>query len=596
MLKAMRMAKRRVWTAGVSIPILLTATVWALPPSGSPPADGGERVTLSIVGTTDLHGYVFPVGGRGGLVQLGGYLRNLRAARAADGGAVLLLDAGDTFQGGIASNLSEGALVVDAYNALGYDALAIGNHEFEFGALDAAVGAERLDMRGALKAAAARARFPFLAANIIDMATGRPIAWPNVRPSTIVEAAGVAVGIVGVMTYDGLTKTLAANVEGLATVPLAPTVEIEARRLRARGAEVVVLLAHAGGSCARFDDPADLSSCHDTSEIFTLARQLTPGLVDAIVGGHSHRAVAHEVAGMPIVHAYSWGRAFARVDVTVVRGAGVVSARPFPPQVVCAAPCRAGDATPPSYESAPVTPDPSVAAAMRPMLARVDAWRATPLGVLVDRALVRQGDRLESPLGTLVADALRAAMPGVDAAIGLGARRGGLRADLPHGPVTRGALYETYPFDNRIATVAVTGAQLQRMLARVVARPRRGIPGVAGLHVRVACGGQTPEVRLLRSPSGPPIEAGETLRVATTDFFAARASRTVGARRVETTLATAPLVRDAVAAWVAMWTGRVRTDDLVGSPRWEVTDGGGLCHALTAGTVPRAAAPCVVIH
>ena len=83
----------------------------------------------------------------------------LAAARAADGGGVLLLDAGDTFQGGIESNLSEGALVVDAYNALGYDALAIGNHEFEYGALDTATASGALaDMRGALKAAAARAR------------------------------------------------------------------------------------------------------------------------------------------------------------------------------------------------------------------------------------------------------------------------------------------------------------------------------------------------------------------------------------------------------------------------------------------------------
>ena len=69
------------------------------------------RVTLSIVGTTDLHGRVFPRDGHGGLALLGGYLRNLRAARAADGGAVLLLDAGDTFQGGIASDISEGLLV-----------------------------------------------------------------------------------------------------------------------------------------------------------------------------------------------------------------------------------------------------------------------------------------------------------------------------------------------------------------------------------------------------------------------------------------------------------------------------------------------------
>src|SRR5204863_7843395 len=77
-------------------------------------------VTLSIVGTSDLHGEAFPRNGRGGLALFAGYINNLRAARAADGGAVLLIDSGDTFQGNVESNLSEGAVIVDAYNALGY--------------------------------------------------------------------------------------------------------------------------------------------------------------------------------------------------------------------------------------------------------------------------------------------------------------------------------------------------------------------------------------------------------------------------------------------------------------------------------------------
>src|SRR5829696_4308089 len=93
-------------------------------------------VTISIVGTSDLHGYFMERGGRGGLGVFAGYVNNLRAARVADHGAVLLLDAGDTFQGGVESNLSEGAVIVDAYNALGYTALTVGNHEFDFGAAD----------------------------------------------------------------------------------------------------------------------------------------------------------------------------------------------------------------------------------------------------------------------------------------------------------------------------------------------------------------------------------------------------------------------------------------------------------------------------
>ena len=96
-----------------------------------------DEITISIVGTNDLHGRLFTDDqGRGGLTVLGGFIDNLRAARAADGGAVLVLDAGDTFQGGIESNLSEGLMVVDAYNAIGYTALAIGNHDFDYGSVD----------------------------------------------------------------------------------------------------------------------------------------------------------------------------------------------------------------------------------------------------------------------------------------------------------------------------------------------------------------------------------------------------------------------------------------------------------------------------
>ena len=106
-------------------------------------------VTLSIVGTSDLHGEVFPRNGVGGLPLFAGYVNNLRAARAADGGAVLLIDSGDTFQGNIKSNLSEGAVVIDAYNALRYTAQAVGNHDFDFGSVDSPMGRQLPgDLRG----------------------------------------------------------------------------------------------------------------------------------------------------------------------------------------------------------------------------------------------------------------------------------------------------------------------------------------------------------------------------------------------------------------------------------------------------------------
>ena len=284
---------------------VVTIGLTAATHAGEPPT-----VVLSVVGTTDLHGRIDAEDGRGGLELLGGYLDNLRAARAADGGAVVLLDTGDTYQGGISSNLSEGAVVIDAYNALGYTALAVGNHDFEYGAVDVwsnTAPPGGADLLGALKARAAQARFPFLAANLIDSAAGRPVDWPNVRPSAMVEAAGIRIGIVGVMTLDALSMTLAANVRGLAVTPLAEAIVREATALRAAGAQVVIVASHAGGVCEAFDDPADPRACYPTAEMFEVAGRLPRGLVDAIVAGHTHAAVAHLAHGIPMVQALYLG-------------------------------------------------------------------------------------------------------------------------------------------------------------------------------------------------------------------------------------------------------------------------------------------------
>ena len=113
------------------------------PPTSTTTATPGpaSEVTIALVGTSDVHGYVEPrtvtfkdragverTVQRGGLPLFGGYLDNLRRRHP-----VLLLDGGDLFQGTMVSNLGEGQVVIDAFNALGYTAAAIGNHEFDYG-------------------------------------------------------------------------------------------------------------------------------------------------------------------------------------------------------------------------------------------------------------------------------------------------------------------------------------------------------------------------------------------------------------------------------------------------------------------------------
>src|SRR5262249_23112408 len=125
--------------------------------------------TLTVIGTSDLHGHVER------LPLFGGYLSVLRSKHA-----VLLVDGGDLFQGTIVSNAAQGAPVVRAMNQLGYQASALGNHELDYG-LPAFLAREK------------EAAFPFLAANVFDESTGKVPAWLVSRK--IVEAGGIRVGL-----------------------------------------------------------------------------------------------------------------------------------------------------------------------------------------------------------------------------------------------------------------------------------------------------------------------------------------------------------------------------------------------------------------
>ena len=534
-----------------------------------------NTVTLSVVGSTDLHGAIFPTNGRGGLPLLAGFVNNVRAVRAADGGAVLLLDAGDAFLDGMESNLSEGAIVVDAYNAMGYTAAAVGNHEFDFGPVDGPGGRQTSGhMTGALKARAVQAHYPFLAANLIDVATDRPVEWPNVRPSVMVDAAGVRVGIIGVMTITALSATAPVNVQGLRVAPLAPTISAEASRLRVAGAEVIVVTAHAGGSCSRFDRPTDLSSCDPSSEIFALARSLPEGQVDLIMAGHTHNAIAHQVNSVAIVQAYPRGMAFARADVVFDRDRRrVVRTDVFAPRHVCARQdpeTLACDVTAPSaspvpvarYEGRIVVPDATVSDAMAPALGRVRQLEATPIGVFIATPIRRTTDP-DSPLAHLLANTLREALS-ADVAIH-SAWRGGLRADIPAGNLTLGRLYRAFPFDNRVSRVVLNGDELRRVLAEEIRQ--RGSLAIAGVLVRFGCTGERLDVALFR-PNGRRVDPEERLVVVGMDSLVARLiSTTIHPPPDVSASHTAPVLREVVEDWLRRRRGQLAPEHLIDPDR-----------------------------
>jgi 5'-nucleotidase len=224
------------------------------------------------------------------------------------------------------------------------------------------------------------------------------------------------------------------------------------------------------------------------------------------------------------------------------------------------------------YEGREVLPDPHVERAMMPQLERVRALQAMPLGVYLDTPMPRT-PLLESALGNLFADALRASVDGADVAINNNGA-GGLRADLPAGPLTFGRLYELFPFDNRVARVRVSAEDLTRALETTLRRPRRSGLGVSGVSVRVSCGNDGLRVELMRQP-GRPLEPNEELTVVVMDSMVTSANFAVlKVSAPSTVFDDAPTLREAVEDWLVARGGRLSADQFVdpGRRRWEAPD------------------------
>jgi len=542
-----------------------------------------DPVIISVLGTNDVHGELIPQSNRGGITTFSGYVAAVRDARANDG-AVLLVDAGDMWQGTLESNLSEGAAVVAAYNALGYAAAALGNHEFDFGPAGekAIPETDADDPQGALKQRLSELEFPVLAANLIDTATNQVVAWENLRPSAIVMRAGVKIGIIGVLTEHTLQTTILANTKGLRIAPLAETIIKEARALRTDGASLVIVLAHAGSQCTEFADPLDLSSCAMSGEIIMrVANDIPPGLVDHIVAGHVHEGIAHVVNGIAVTASYSNTRAFSRVDFTFDRNSGsVIERHIFPPQANCAkAPDEDGLCTyeedasreRASYEGRPVTPLAEVEAIAEHARGTAEQRKAEKLGVLVETDMTLR-QQPETVLGNLFTDAVRQSM---DADIAIHNVYGGIRAELAKGEVTFGSLFRVFPFDNRIAIIELSGLELRKIIAHQVHKEYRRA-GFSGMRVFVICDSDQMSIRMIR-PDGRAIEDTDTLRVVTNDFLL------LGGDDIMTPVIPegglnipngTPLVRDILVDWFKRRGGTMNADEFRDPEnlRWNLPD------------------------
>ena len=560
----------------VGIAVLL---VGCAPSTTSSQAD---HVIISVLGTNDVHGELIPQTGRGGITTFSGYLAAVRDARADDG-AVLLVDAGDMWQGTLESNLTEGADVVEAYNVMGYAAAAIGNHEFDFGPIGpkSIPESDGDNRQGALRQRMTEADFPLLGANLIDVATNQRVDWENVRASTLVTIAGIDIGIIGVLTESTLETTIAANTRGVRIGALAESITAEAQSLRAAGASLIIVLAHAGSRCTEFANPLDLSSCDMSGEVMRVANAIPVGLVDLIVGGHHHNGIAHVVNGIAITSSYSNARAFSRVDFTLDRSTGaVVDRHIFPPQANCAkAPDDDGKCTydgdesreAASYEGRAVVPMAEIVAIAERAREVAAERKEEKLGVFLETS-ISLGKRPESSLGNLMTDAV---LQSNDADISIHNVYGGIRAELPAGELTFGSVFRMFPFDNRITILELSGGEVREIIAGQVHNVRRPA-GFSGMRVFVSCEAGQMSIRMIR-PDNSEIADSETLRVVANDFLLLGGddilTPVIPEEGFEIPTAT-PLVRDTLVNWFRRHGGRMHADDFFDpeNRRWNLPD------------------------
>ena len=504
-----------------------------------------EPVHVVIVGTTDVHGWfnghvVAPQKGGegvryGGVALLSSYLGALREANP---GRVLVVDSGDLFQGTMESNMFEGEPIIRGYNALGYTAAAVGNHEFDYGPIGPNV-VPRLPGEnpfGALERNVRLATFPLLSANMTEKASGRIPWWA--KPSVIVKAGGAKIGIIGLSTPDTPNVTMAANVTTLEfSDPVAATIR-EAKLLRERGADAIVVIAHMGGRCSDVSgDVHDLASCSQAQEANQLLQALPPGTIDAYFAGHTHAHMRHIVNGVPALQALAFSREFSSLDLYIDPVAHRVVTEKTnlrPHTMICPmvysgteecdplqAPAEA-KLVPRIYEGKTITADWQVAAMVEPYLARVATKRNEKIGARAAARFPRANGE-ESALGDLLADTLRAATK-VDIAF---VNSGGIRMPLPEGDLIYGDVFEVAPFDNYPSIVEMTGQEIIDAL-NLTTNGDRGVLQVSGLRYEFDVtrdadkpAGQRRRVTKATLDDGTPLDPKKTYRVAMPDFLAA---------------------------------------------------------------------------
>jgi 5'-nucleotidase/UDP-sugar diphosphatase len=468
--------------------------------AGAPPAP----LKLTILHNNDIHSRLQPVNAQsstcsaqdaaqnrcfGGMARVATVLQTQKAAAEAGGRQVLTLDAGDQFQGSLFYSHYKGSAELEVMSQVGYDAMAIGNHEFDDGPENFA---------RFLRAA----RFPVLSANI-DAGT-EPVLRDLFKSHVVLTRAGAKIAVVGATTED--TPEIASPGPRLRFTRAEEALRPLVARLRADGVSHVVLLSHLGLPRDR-----EVAAAVDG--------------IDAIVGGHSHTLLGNGIEGaegpyptlvkspsgrdVPIVQAGAYSRHVGRLDIDFDAAGNVVAA---------------------SGNTILIPQSVAPHAAIQATIDRLDGplaqVRETRVGQgAIDYTL--DGCRArECALGNLVAEAMLAATRSQGTQIAL-QNGGGLRAGIAAGEIRLGAVLTTLPFQNSVATLKLKGRDFVAALENGVSQVAQGsgrFPQVAG--VRYAwdaarpVGSRVLSVELRRADgSFGPFDPDAIYAIATNDFM-----------------------------------------------------------------------------
>lgn len=429
-----------------------------------------DSTQLTILHTNDMHGFFIEGAYDGmGAAKLAAYYESVKASNPN----TLILDAGDATQGHNLVTLSEGENAMPILNALGYDAMTAGNHEFDYG-------------QDQLLDNIALADFPVLAANIKDE-DGNDFLTPYV----LKEVDGLTIAIFGLATPETKYKSHPDNTLGLTFDDPIEVAQTLVPMLRDQ-ADVVIGLVHLG-------DEGTMTS--------VALAEMVEG-IDLIIDGHSHSAYenGNTVNETLIVSAGEKTKNVGRVDMTLVEGeitATVASLFTKDQSLELIDNAEVADLVAAIEEENAVIENEVVATA--------------PYDLNGEREFVRTG---ETNLGNMITEALLD-ISGADVALTNG---GGIRASVAMGEVTKGDILTVLPFGNTVRVIEVTGADLIAALENGLAtypEPLGAFPHIAGMMVEfdssLEAGSRVTSVMI----DDEAIDEEATYTLATNDFLVA---------------------------------------------------------------------------